>query len=184
MVRRARRLEEQGALTYEVCRNMPVPEAIITGLVRHKMLWCEQQGKQGLFDQPNVLEFSRQLIEEAARNGTLFLAWLKCGDSIIAHHLGFQHGKKLYGYTGAYDAAWVKYSPGHIMTIRAIVWAIENGLEEYDQMQGEFAYKHQFANGARECKEYTFYNSLKGWLGAELYIKRRAIKRAIHQNHT
>ncbi len=46
-------------------------------------------------------------------------------------------------------------------------------------MHGDFAYKYQFSNHVRECREYTFSNSLYGWLGAQIFIQRRALKKRL-----
>ncbi|HEU5047921.1 MAG TPA: GNAT family N-acetyltransferase [Rickettsiales bacterium] len=174
--RRLRRLEEKAPVKYTVCESLPLPEGIIEGMVKQKTAWCNELGLQGMFDQPNVLAFFRLFAAEAAKRGELFLAWLQCGEDVIAHHLALRYGKKLISYVVSNDAAYFQYSPGHLANLNAISWALEHGLEEFDHMQGDFAYKYQFANDVRECVEYTASTSFYGWLGAKLFIGRRDIR--------
>jgi CelD/BcsL family acetyltransferase involved in cellulose biosynthesis len=174
--RKQRKLAEQGAVSYEVCRSEPIPEPIMEALVAHKKIWCEENVLKGMFDQPDILEYYRQMAHMAAQSKTLVLGWLKCGKAIIAYNLMFAYKKRLLMYVVAVDAAWHKYSPGNLAHVHAISWAIENGFEIFDFMQGDHAYKYHFTNQESPCNEYTFSNSLWGWLGEFIYVKRRMIK--------
>lgn len=174
--RKLRRLKEKGEVVHEIYRDFPLPEGMVEGLVEQKSAWCREHELKGMFDQPDILSFFLQFIEYAAKNGTLLFTRLKCADAVIAYHLMIIDGKKIRNYVPTADYSWSRYSPGHLSTVNAIFWAIENGFEEYDQMHGDFAYKYQFSNHVRECKEYTFSNSLYGLFGKNLFIKRRKLK--------
>lgn len=170
-------LQKKGEVRFEICRSLPVPDHVVDGMVEHKTAWCRKYGKEGMFDQPNVREYYRRLIEHTARKGQLALAWLSCGEEIVAWHLMFQHRHKLCSLVPATNEAWLSFSPGHLLNIRGISWAIDQGFKEFDHLHGDFAYKKMFANNARECREYFFPRTPKGWLGQTLFIKKRALRR-------
>jgi len=176
-----RQLAAKGTLAYTICEAMPIPQNIIESMVAHKTLWCEEHGLQGMFDQPAILSYYRQMAEHTAQQHTLALAWLACGDAIIACHILFKYKKTLHSYVLGTDAEWNKYSPGNLAHVHAIAWAIENGFELFDHMQGDFAYKFKFANQVRECREYTFSRTLRGFVGEKLFIHRRMAKRALEK---
>ncbi len=179
--RKLRRLKDQGEVTCDLYRQLPLPDGMIEGMVEQKSAWCREHGLTGMFDQPEVLPFFRQFIEYLARSGALLFTRLKCGDRAIAYHLMVIDGKRIRNYVPTADYAWARYSPGHLSSVNAISWAIENGFEEYDQMHGDFAYKYQFSNHVRECREYTFSHSRYGWLGAKIFITRRNIRNLIKE---
>lgn len=174
--RRQRRLEEKGKVTYEIYRELPLPEGMVDAMVEEKAAWCRQQGIKGMFNHPDVISFFHQLIEHNARSGTLLFARMKCGEATITHHFMITWKKKIFSYVVSADYEWFQYSPGHLANMRAIGWAIENGYEEFDHMQGDFLYKYQFSNEVRESKEYTFSTSIYGRLGAKIFIARRDLR--------
>jgi CelD/BcsL family acetyltransferase involved in cellulose biosynthesis len=169
-----RLLKEQGEVKYEICKTTPVPKHVIKRIVDLKTAWCLENGQKGMFDQPHILDYYQQMAETCAKNGSLALAWMTCGEAIVACHLMYMYKETVYSYTMAVDPHWLKYSPGHLIHVMSISWAIENGFTLFNHMQGDFAYKHSFSNEVRICREYTFHRSLRGKLGQNLFIARRA----------
>jgi CelD/BcsL family acetyltransferase involved in cellulose biosynthesis len=175
--RRLRNLSQKGPVSYELCEGLPVNTGIIEMLVRNKSAWCDKHGQGGMFDQPNVLDYWLQMADLGARTKTLLLAWIKCGDAIITQNIMFKREKTLYVHSLAIDTAWNKYAPGTLAIMNAISWAIDNGFECVDHRQGESEFKMKFSNQIRECPEFSFHRSLKGWIGETLFFQRRRLQR-------
>ncbi|HUY67877.1 MAG TPA: GNAT family N-acetyltransferase [Alphaproteobacteria bacterium] len=177
--RRLRRLEEKGAVCYEVYQTEPPPPTVIDAMIKQKIAWCRAHGENQLFNHSGVLEFYHKLVEMAARQGTLFLVLLKCGNDTIAYRLCFLHQKVAYGYIISYDLGWKQYSPGTLLVMHSIGWAIANGFREFNFMQGEGAHKSQYTDDSRNWFEYTFSASHAGHLREMLYIGARDAWRKI-----
>lgn len=175
-IRRVRNLNQVGAVNYNLCEAPPVNTKIIEMLVENKTTWANQTGHQGMFDQPRVLDYWRQMAEQGAKDKTLLLAWITCGDVIITQNIMFKRGKTLNIHSLAVDPAWGKYAPGHMAIINAISWAIDNDYEVVEHRQGESDLKAKFSNQGLECPEYSFHRSLKGWLGETLFFTRRELR--------
>lgn len=172
-----RQLSEKGPVHYESCEKQPVNTDIIRLMVKNKTAWCEKNGLQGMFDQPNALQYWLQMADHGARTGTLLLTWIKCGDSSIAQYIMFKREKTLYTHVLSSDPSWGRYSPGNLVLVNAISWAIDHGFESVDLRQGEFDFKTKFSNQIHECPEYSFHRSLKGHIGETLFFRRRDLQR-------
>lgn len=154
--RRLRQLEAKGSVRYEVARAAPLPTAVLDALIRQKTAWCAEQGKRSVFDQPGAGAFFRRLAELGADAGNLHLSSLRCGERIVATHLGFVQAGVFYWYMPSYDVAFSAVSPGRVMMIKCIGWAIDNGLSEFDFLRGGESYKEGFANGTRDLTDFAF----------------------------
>jgi CelD/BcsL family acetyltransferase involved in cellulose biosynthesis len=175
-----RQLAQQGTVRYELYRSAPLPDGMLEAIVEHKIERCKKNRLTGMFDQPNILQYLQHIVQEEARRNTLVVMWLKCGDAIIAYDLMLVRKKTLVGFMATIDPAWHKYSPGTLLHVHAIAWAIENGFEVFDLMQGEADYKYKLSNQVQEFSEYTFHTSLRGWIGEMLFTRRRLIREYIH----
>jgi len=172
-----RRLEEKGAVRYEVYETGPLPAAIIDGMVEKKIAWSAVHDKHGLFDYPDVLRFFHLTLETAARQGRLFLAWLRCGDDVIAYNYGLIHHGILHISFWTYDPAWAQYSPGNVIMVHSICRAIDHGLRNVELGQGGSFFKRQYCNETRSCDEFTFSGSRRGRLLEAAFIGLRTVWR-------
>jgi CelD/BcsL family acetyltransferase involved in cellulose biosynthesis len=169
-------LERIGPVEHHICQTLPLAEGIIEGMVHYKNQWCNEHGMQGMFDQPNILDYHRQLAQTHAKHGTLALSWLTCGNDILSYHVMYIYKKTVHSYVLATNPAWSEHSPGHLENQFAISWAIDNGYSVFDLMHGDFAYKKRLTDTVDECKEFFFNQSLRGWAGQSLFIYKRALK--------
>jgi CelD/BcsL family acetyltransferase involved in cellulose biosynthesis len=167
--RTVRKLEERGAVRFEVVRGGSIPEAPFAALIRQKAAWAARRDKVGLFDDPeSAALILRGIAESLAWTGNLHLSWMQCGDHIIAAHLGCVFGNKLYYYMPSYDMEWSDFSPGHYLLVKLTEWADAHGLDELDFLRGGDAYKEKFANVSRELGDFTFAGSFIGYLAEPL----------------
>jgi len=154
--RYTRRLQKKGTVSYEFYKAGPLPALLIDNMVREKIAWSIAREKHGLFDHPNVLPFFHRLLELAARQNALFLAWLKCGEDVIAYNLGFIHQSQLRMFFWTHNPQWSDCSPGNVILVNSINQAIDRGLGGIDLGHGGGTLKRQYANEMGECVEFTF----------------------------
>jgi CelD/BcsL family acetyltransferase involved in cellulose biosynthesis len=176
-------LKEKGAVELQVHTTDALPDGLIDEMVRQKRAWCIKYSKRGLFDQPCVAEFFHQWMEAAWTQKQLFISCLQCANKTIAQRLGFIHREVAYSYLITYDPEWALYSPGNILNLLFISWAIEHGIKEISFMHGAGVHKDRYANGIRECIEYTFSNSPVGRLKESLFFMSRVLWRGVTSFH-
>lgn len=174
----SRRLDEMSPLDFHVhVSTESPPPHVVDSFVKDKVSWCRRRNKSGLFDHPGVGEFFRTMATgEAARN-RLFLTWLTCGDDIAATILGLRHRDILHLPFWTYDDRFARYSPGNVLMVNVIQWAIDEGFRRIDFRQGKSSFKVKYANETRSCDEYTFAPSLPGRLVEAGFIGTRALWR-------
>ena len=171
-----RKLQEKGNVELPVCTSKPVPANIIRALFEHKIVWAAEQNIRGLFDQAGVIPYFQQLADDAADRGQLHLHWITCGGEGVVYSLGFLHRKTLYLKTLSYDPAYLPFSPGNLIAVNAICWAIDNGCEEINFGVGDNNYKMRYASNTKRFNEWVFSGTVKGQLMAKVYFATRAFK--------
>jgi CelD/BcsL family acetyltransferase involved in cellulose biosynthesis len=168
--RKIKKMEEFGPIVSHVYRKgEPVPDAVIDALYEQKKAWVESHNHSGIFLHPKMKFFLRNLAQSAAQKETLYLAWLSCGDKIIACHIGFICNEILYLYISTYEATFAYYSPGTLLMIETIKTAVDAKLREVDFMRGDEGYKNHFAGSHRVLSDYIAGGS---WVGKILALLR------------
>jgi len=174
-----RRLEEKGAVHFEVHKDGPLPLDIVDAMIKQKIAWASEREKQGLFEHPNVYPYFHELLEVAARQGRLFLAWLKCGSDTIAYMLGLTHDGVMHSYVLTYNPDWSPCAPGILVMVNSVCWAIDNSFHGVDYRQGDAHYKARYANETRMCAEFTFNGSALGQLMENIFMTLRKMLRVL-----
>jgi CelD/BcsL family acetyltransferase involved in cellulose biosynthesis/O-antigen/teichoic acid export membrane protein len=152
----------------------PVPDAVLETLYRQKAAWFTARKASGVFADEGVRPFLQAISADAAAQGRLYLAWLSCGDAVVACHMGFVRDGALYLYHTTYDADYGAFSPGNIMMVETIKWAVDNDLAELDFMRGDETYKQRFAGGSRGLAAFVAAGSLWGRVAILLNAARDA----------
>ncbi|MDR3448278.1 MAG: GNAT family N-acetyltransferase [Alphaproteobacteria bacterium] len=161
--RKTEKMQARGPVTLHVYKNGdPVPGQVIDALYAQKAAWFKARGASGVFSCPAVKGFLHGLAQDAASRGMLYLAWMSCGDTIVACHMGFIRSRVLHLYHTTYDADFGAFSPGNSMMIETIKSAIDAGLIELDFMRGDESYKQRFASGTRALAVFVAGGSLLG----------------------
>ncbi|MDD4616427.1 MAG: GNAT family N-acetyltransferase [Alphaproteobacteria bacterium] len=162
--RKSKKLGDLGELQYGVWRRgQEPPEAVVDSLYEQKKAWALSRGLSEIFIlRERMKNFLRGLVLDSAQKDILYLAWLKCGDKIIACHLGFVKNNALSLYMTSYDEAFSRFSPGLLLIAETIKEAIDEGLGELDYMRGEEEYKLRFCSGHRLLSDYIDGHSLLG----------------------
>ena len=114
------------------------------------------------------------LFSTLGAQGWIRVAVMESDDRLIAWHLMFCCGGKLWGYLTAYDLEYSRLSPGS-MSLPAIVnYGFSRGYTEYDFLRGEEAYKLRWATGSHQSYRLLIWN--RRWasrLRASAYLRMR-----------
>lgn len=93
---------------------------------------------------PITEKFLLGLAEAAQKAGCLNLASLMLDGNQAAAYMNFIDDNKLWVYNTGWNPEFSKVSPGWVLLVKLIQWAIENGLDEVDLMRGAEEYKYRF----------------------------------------
>ena len=161
-----RRLTLRAPLEFEVMVQPDDPRLgpAVDALIQQKSTWVAMRGKsEGLFVEPRAgAAVLLDIVHRAAQSGTLHLSSLRCGQSVLATHLGFTFGDTFYYYMPSYNHEWSAFSPGKLLMHKLIGWAVNNGFQCCDFMSGEADYKSVLANEHCQLLDFTFAGSAAG----------------------
>jgi CelD/BcsL family acetyltransferase involved in cellulose biosynthesis len=147
--RKAEKMAARGAVSFRVAETGKAPPEAVDALLAQKAAWFAARKHEGGLARPQAREFLRALAAEAARDERLYLAWLTCGDAIVACHMGFLGGGVLHLYQTTFAGAYATYSPGYLLMAETVQWAVDRKLGEIDFLRGDETYKTRFASGQR-----------------------------------
>jgi len=101
---------------------------------------------------PNKKAFLTPLMREhlhhtariAFEKGWLQLAFLTLDGQKAAVNMSFNFNQRIWLYNSGWEWDYRDYSPGWVLLAYLIQWATENGINEFDFMRGDEAYKYKF----------------------------------------
>jgi len=143
--RRARKtLEETGELVF---RLIPLDEPTAPVLARLgdlKRRWLASSGRATpLFDEgaPAL----PALVQVLADAGALRIFVLECAGKVIAISVNFVQRGTLMAFVTSYDAEYERGSPGMVLLMDYVQWAIDQRLREVDFLCGSESFKARYA---------------------------------------
>jgi len=148
--RRRRWLERQPGFRIDVSRNREDLARPLDAFFRlHARRWANDGGSAGISESAHV-EFHREAASNLAANGKLWLftMWLK--DQPLASVYGITHNKTFYYYQSGMDPAWHSRSVGLVLIGETFSEVINSGMQRYDFLRGEEAYKADWVSGSRQ----------------------------------
>ncbi len=162
--RKTKKMEGHGGAAYQKWhKGEAVPDNVVDALFEQKRSWVQSHDLSGsCFLRPAIKDFLHGLVRDTARNEDLYLAWIACGGSIAACHLGFIRNNVLSLYITTYDPEFAAFSPGTLLMVETIKDAIDSGLKELDFMRGDEEYKQHFSDGHRLFADFAGGRSLTG----------------------
>lgn len=116
---------------------------------------ASQPDKAGFFAREEHRDWFRVLTDEFAADGTLRLHQLLVGGMPGAMTLSFVHDGEWGVYNSAWDPALAGLGPGMVLIGELIRLAAEEGLEVFDLLRGDEAYKYQFGCVDRPVERLT-----------------------------
>jgi CelD/BcsL family acetyltransferase involved in cellulose biosynthesis len=127
-----------------------------------------------------LIEFHDELSRIALQYGWLRLTLLRLNGRPAASLYGFSCQRKFYFYQSGFDPNYGKYSVGLISLAMSIRSAIEEGIDTYDLLHGDEAYKFRWAHRQRQLvRLHLFPPRASGMLCRHLMAFRQSIRKAI-----
>jgi len=117
----------------------------------HARRWAGLEGVSALAD-PRVHAFHRELAPTLLDRGWLRLFVIEIDGSPAAAWYGWRLGGRYSYYQAGFDPAWSRQSIGFLLLAETVRMATEEGVDEYDLLLGEEAFKARFATGRRACR--------------------------------
>jgi len=106
-------------------------------------LMVQDPGKEK-FLHPAMREQMTVTIQNAHREGYLWLGFLEVDGAKAAASLNFDYNNKLWGYNSGVGREHKELSPGWVLLAHVVQWCCENGRYEFDFMRGDEEYKYRF----------------------------------------
>jgi CelD/BcsL family acetyltransferase involved in cellulose biosynthesis len=103
-------------------------------------------------------EVFRSLFDTLGPRGWFSIALMELGERLLAWHLLFRCGQKLWGYLTAYDHSFARLSPGTMLVPAIIDYGFAHGFREYDFLKGEEPYKTRWTTGFRQNHRMQIWN--------------------------
>ena len=142
------RLAREGEIRLRLAgRDVALDEAFDQLVRLHRNGWEGRGG--GSFRTDAYVRFHRVLSRRLLDAGALCLALLEVSGRVVAARYDFVHARKMWCFQGGWLPELGHARVGLVVLGEVIRWAIEQGLEEYDFLSGEDAYKARWATAER-----------------------------------
>jgi len=171
-------LEENGKVAF---RLMPLDEPtgpVLARLGELKRKWLESNGRVApLFDEgaPALPALVRVLADA----GVLRIFVLECDGVTIAISVNFVQQGTLMAFLTSYDPDYERGSPGMVLLMDYVQWAIDQGLAETDFLCGSEGFKARFATKQLTLTSVMGPGSIRGRLAMLFDDARRTLRSAI-----
>ncbi|MCX5997823.1 MAG: GNAT family N-acetyltransferase [Chloroflexi bacterium] len=137
LLRKERRLREEGEVSYEVKAEPAAGDVDI-----FLDFFRESREDKNRFLTPEMESFFRDIIGSAAADRTLRLGMLKLNQVNIAATLCFDYRGEIYLYNSGYNPAYRSLSAGLLSKYYSVKQSIETGKSRYDFLRGAERYKY------------------------------------------
>lgn len=132
-----------GSVQFRIADATTLPADITALFDLHQKRW-NARWLPGVLGTKRVQEFHRLAAENFLQQGWLRLHLLDVGGMTCAALYCFASGGTTYYYLGGFSPELSRYSPGTLLTARAISVAIEDGCTEFDFLRGSESYKYRW----------------------------------------
>jgi CelD/BcsL family acetyltransferase involved in cellulose biosynthesis len=146
-----RRLERRGRVEAMLVEEADFGEAFNALVHLHQSRWSEA-GQPGIFADPAVVAFHREVAHSFLDSGWLRLRVLRFEGRIIATQYAFTCRRHVYNYLGGYDTEFSHWSPGTLVLAESIEAAIREEATAFDFLRGRESYKYLW--GGRDTLTY------------------------------
>jgi len=155
----ARRLQDMGKVTF----SRSISHENIDALIKTAVLMDEksqkvQEGKT-LFTNPVTREFLKDVAVAFSQRKWLDFATLELNETPIAYEFHFRYKEKNFAYTGSFDQTYASFAPGTGIMYRLIQDSIDQGIKEYDLLQGGHEYKWRWTDQGRKHYQLMIINN-------------------------
>ena len=119
-------------------------------------------------------ELFQSLFDTLGPRGWITVVLLEWKGRLVAWQLLYRCGKKLWGYSTAYDHGFSDLSPGTVLIPAVVDYCYAHGFEEFDLLRGEEPYKMRWATGFHQSYRLLIWN--RRWMSrlrANAYLRFR-----------
>jgi len=148
--RRRRRLEEEGSVTVEVAEGDDRLDALLDEGFRIEPSGWKAARRAAIVSRPETRRFYTELAHWAAGRGWLRLAFLRVGGRAIAFQFALEHDRQYYFLKGGFDPAFERFAPSKILVHDMLERAFQIGLQRYNFLGGNEAWKLEWTATCRE----------------------------------
>ena len=128
--RKMRKLQQQGHVSITI-EEPPLADAVFQRFVMLEDSGWKGRNQSSLARRPHLLTLYREAAYRHSPYFRLLQFELRVNDQVIAASLCPQTRDGLYVYKIAYDESWARYSPGMLLRVAEIQYAMEQGLGVY-----------------------------------------------------
>lgn len=158
LARKRRKLERLGRLEFEAAHpGEPDAERELAEFERIEAAGWKGERGSSISQRPGFHGFFASALAGMARSGRLRVDRLKLDGKTLAIQFGLVSGRRYFLIKPTYDEAWSDYSPGMLLTYEAIKQSIAQGLESYEFLGGEDAWKLQWTSLVHPTRTWVFY---------------------------
>lgn len=154
----ARRLQDMGKISF----SRSISHENIDELIKTAAFVDEKSSKypeKTLFTNPITREFLKDVAKSFSKRKWLDFATLELNEVPIAYEYHFRYKEKNFAYTGSYDQTYASFVPGTGIMYRLIQSSIDQGIKEYDLLQGGHEYKWRWTNLGRKHYQLMIINN-------------------------
>lgn len=161
--RKLRRLRDRGAVEFRIGSTPAEWDEMLEAMMRQKSRrYLETRGADGL-ERPGYRAFFRDAAFRLAPLGRVHLSALTVDGTILAVHWGYRSRQRFYYMMPSFEEGeWLRYSPGRHLLNNLIEWAIESGVEIFDQGVGDEEYKREYCDVTMALYEIETPRTLRG----------------------
>lgn len=109
----------------------------------HTRRW-NLKGQPGNFADTRRAEFIRGLLRDSAIPAQV--STLVCDDVLLAYRISFLWNSTLAAWNSGMNPDYAQHSPGNVLLAAEMQNALVAGLDTYDLLRGDEAYKSRWAN--------------------------------------
>ena len=178
--RRLTKLGEAGTVEFRIAREPDELALAIEETFRlHELRWRDRPDPDLSHYSENAA-FHRSAVRALGRHGRARIVLLEFDGRAIAFQYYFAFAGTMFVHRLAFDPAYAAFSPGLLVTLRAIEEASRDGLQRVEFLRGEEPYKLQLADHIEDvswvaCLPQTMRGRLRALRRiAELRIRQRA----------
>jgi CelD/BcsL family acetyltransferase involved in cellulose biosynthesis len=133
---------EHGPVTFEFQADDP---AVVDMILQRKRRQLRRTGAHDIFACGWTERLVRRLLAHRDADFGARLAVLRAGDRVVGAEIGLRGGATYHLWFPIYDAAFARFAPGMLMTLKTLEAAASAGIESVDFGLDDQAYKSYFA---------------------------------------
>lgn len=174
------RLRELDGVSLEIATGRDSLERRLDEAFRIEASGWKGAHRTAITSSPETERFYRDVATWAADRGMLRLASLRVGGRPVSMELSLEADRRYYLIKPGFDPDFAKLGPGKLLTCEMVTRAFETGLESFEFLGGDDAYKRVWADRTRERMEFlAFSPSVAGRLDGLLQDRGRSAARRV-----